>query len=200
MDNILIKGGGIMKSLSKMVKVFWLIFMVSACATTNQPIPEKYALDKQLEQVKEIQNFRMGQGGIATFLIIGSDGVVDSKEIPNQSNAEEPGVDLRPLINQLHTVTLSESLHQWIKVDNQSLILRTGPSEYYLLVLQIPSSKLMFSENISFICSIDVIKAGLDFVQIGDNINYLIDRIYKINSHEQMYTIKNQLVGKNREE
>jgi len=189
-----------MKSLSKMVKVFWLIFMVSACATTNQPIPEKYALDKQLEQVKEIQNFRMGQGGIATFLIIGSDGVVDSKEIPNQSNAEEPGVDLRPLINQLHTVTLSESLHQWIKVDNQSLILRTGPSEYYLLVLQIPSSKLMFSENISFICSIDVIKAGLDLVQIGDNINYLIDRIYKINSHEQMYTIKNQLVGKNREE
>jgi hypothetical protein len=188
-----------MKSLSKMVKVFGLIFMVSACATTNQPISEKYALDKQLEQVKEIQNFRMGQGRMPTFLIIGSSGVVDSKEIPNKSNSEGHGEDLRDSINQLNTVTLSESSHQWIKVDNQSLIIRTGPSEYHLLVLQIPAAYLMFSENISFISPTNVIRAGLDLVQLDDNINYVIDRIYKINNHEQMYAIKNQLVGKNKE-
>jgi hypothetical protein len=99
------------------------------------------------------------------------------------------------MINQFNTVTLSESSHQWIKMDNQSLILRTGPNEYHLLVLQTPSAYLMFSDNIGFISPTNVIRAGLDLVQLHDNINYVIDRIYKINGHEQMYAIKNQLVG-----
>jgi hypothetical protein len=188
-----------MKSLSKIIMVSALTLLVSACATTNQPIPEKYALDKQLEQVKEIQNFRMGQGKRPTFIIIGRS-MDDSSDMSNQSDSEESGVDLRPWINQLNTVTLSESSHQWIKVDNQSLILRTGPSEYHLLVLQTPAAYLMFSENISFNSSTHVIRAGLDLVQLDDNMNYVIDRIYKINNHEQMYAIKNQLMEKNKEE
>jgi len=101
------------------------------------------------------------------------------------------------MMEQFNTVTLSESSHQWIKVDNQSLILRTGTSEYHLLVLQTPSSYLMFSENIGFISPTSLIRAGLDLVQLEDNTNYVIDRIYKINGHEQMYAIKNQIVGKN---
>jgi hypothetical protein len=185
-----------MGSLSKMIKALMLILIVSACATTNQPIPEKYALDKQLEQVKEIQNFRMGQGRQPTFIIIKPSGPDDSSDSSNQSDSEETGGDLQDTINQLNTVTLSESSHQWIKVDNQSLILRTGPSEYHLLVLQIPSANLMFSDDISFISSTNVIRAGLDLVHLQNNMNYIIDRIYKINSHEQMYAIKNQLMGK----
>jgi len=189
-----------MGSLSKMIKVSVLILIVSACATAIPPIPEKYALDKQLEQVKEIQNFRMGQGRQPTFIIISPSRPDDSPDMFNQSDSEGPGEDLRDMMNQLNTVTLSESSHQWIKVDQQSLILRTGPNEYHLLVLQMPAPNLIFSEDISFISPTNVIRAGLDLVHLENNMRYVIDRIYKINGHEQMYAIKNQLLGKNKEE
>jgi hypothetical protein len=55
----------------------------------------------------------------------------------------------------------------------------------------------MFSDEISFISSINTIKAGLDLVQAGNNMGYVIERIYKISSPEQMYAVKDQLVGKN---
>ena len=84
-------------------------------------------------------------------------------------------------------------------MDQQSLILRTGPSEYHLLVLQIPAPSLMFTENISFISPTNVIRAGLDLVRLGGNMNYIIDRIYKIYGDEQMYAIKNQLKKRNKE-
>lgn len=62
MEDILsIKGGGIMGSLSKMFKALVLMVMVSACATAIPQIPEKYALDKQLEQVNEIQDCRFDE-------------------------------------------------------------------------------------------------------------------------------------------
>jgi hypothetical protein len=171
-----------MGSLSKMINASALILMVSACATTNLQIPDKYALDKQLERMKEIQDYRtMG------------------RMQPAFTSFTEPGEDPLEVMNRRDSVTLSESSHQWIKVDNQSLILRTGPSEYHLLVLQIPAPHLIFSEDISFISPTNVIRAGLDLVQLGDNMNYVIDRIYKINGHEQMYAIKNQLMEKNKE-
>ncbi len=171
-----------MGSLSKMIKVLVLMLMVSACATTIPQIPKKYALDKQLERTKEIQDYRlMGRMQPAfTFFT-------------------ESFEDALAVMNRRDLVTLNESLNQWIKVDQQSLILRTGPSEYHLLVLQTPAPYLIFSEDISFICPSNVIRAGLDLVQLRDNTNYVIDRIYKINGHEQMYAIKNQLKDKNKE-
>jgi hypothetical protein len=186
-----------MVSLSKVIKALMLTMMVSACATTIQPIPEKYALDEQLEQVKEIKALRMGQGRHPTFMILGPRRQDDSSGPFDQSDSEGPGEDLRDIINQLNTVTLSESSHHWIKVDNQSLILRTGPGEYHLLILRTPAPHLMFSDGISFMSSINTIKAGLDLVQVGNNMRYVIERIYKISSLEQMYAIKDQLVGKN---
>jgi hypothetical protein len=60
-DILLIKGGGIMGSLSKMFKALALTVMLSACATAIPQIPEKYALDKQLEQVNEIQDCRFNE-------------------------------------------------------------------------------------------------------------------------------------------
>ena len=139
----------------------------------------------------------MGQGRAPAFIIKKPSRPDESSDTSDQSGSEGSGEDLRSMMEQFNTVTLSESSHQWIKVDNQSLILRTGTSEYHLLVLQTPSSYLMFSENISFISPTSLIRAGLDLVQLEDNTNYVIDRIYKINGHEQMYAIKNQIVGKN---
>jgi hypothetical protein len=188
-----------MGSLLKMINLLMLIMMVSACATTNTIIPEKYLLDKQLERVQEIQDFRMGRGRAPAFIIIDYSGPESRYRMVDQSDSEGPGPgrDLRGTINQINTVTLSESSHDWIKVDNQSLIIRTGPSEYHLLVLQIVTPYLMFSEDISFTSSNNVIRAGVDLVQLGNNMNYLIDRIYKINSNEQMYVIKKQLMDEN---
>jgi len=180
---------------------FIIVFLALACATTDlMSIPKKYDLDKQLEQVKEIQSLRMGQGRQPTFIILDLSNRYDALEDWfNQSNSEGSGEDLREWSQYLNTVTLSESSHQWIKVDNQSLIIRTGPNEYHLLVLQIPSPYLIFSEDISLI-SPTVIRAGLDLVQLRDNMWYVIERIYKINGHEQMYAIKNQLMENNKEE
>ena len=171
-----------MGSLSKIIKVSALTLLVSACATTNPQIPDKYVLDNQLERTREIQSYLL-KGRMQPAFTIFTESFEDALEVMKRRDL----------------VTLSESSHHWIKVDPQSLILRSNPGEYYLLVLQIPSPYLMFSDNISFISPTNVIRAGLDLVQLGDNINYVIDRIYKINGHEQMYAIKNQLLGNTKE-
>jgi len=57
----------------------------------------------------------------------------------------------------------------------------------------------MFSEDTSIYGMNNVVKAGSDYVQFPDYNNYMrytIERIYKINGREQMYAIKNQLMGK----
>lgn len=167
-----------MKSLSKMIMVLALIIMISACATNKPQIPEKYALDRQLEPVKEVQYERLGFGRRPAF-----------------SDFNVQGEDPVAVMNRRDTVTLSESQNHWIKVDDQSLIIRNSPNEYYLMVLHRPAPNLMFVDNISIISPTSVIRAGLDLIQIQDNMNYIIERIYKIDSNEKVYAIRNQLKG-----
>ncbi|MBN1907012.1 MAG: hypothetical protein JW927_18175, partial [Deltaproteobacteria bacterium] len=80
----------------------------------------------------------------------------------------------------------------WIKVDNQSLILRNGPDEYYLLVLQRPAYNLMTVDTISFVNTLSIIRAKKDYVEIGEH-KYVIERIYKIDSNDKMSAIKNHI-------
>jgi hypothetical protein len=168
-----------MRSLFKMIKALGSIMMVSACATAIPQIPEKYALDNQLEQVDRIQSFRLtGQATFTTF--------TESFEDPTS------------VMNRRDTVLLNKSSRHWIEVDQQSLIVQTSPREYYLLVLQIPAPELMFSEDISIYCMGNVIKAGSDYVQFPDynaNLRYPIVRIYRMNGPEQMSAIRGQLRG-----
>lgn len=169
-----------MRSLFKMMKALGLIMMVSACATAIPQIPEKYALDNQLEQVDRIQSFRLtGQATFTTFT--------------------ESFEDAMSVMNRRDTVLLNKTSRHWIEVDQQSLIVQTSPREYYLLVLQIPAPELMFSEDISIYCMGNIIKAGSDYVQFPDynyNLRYPIARIYRINGPEQMYAIRDQLRDK----
>jgi hypothetical protein len=167
-----------MRSLSKMINVLALIIMISACATTKPQIPEKYALDNQLEPVKEVQYDRLGFGRRPAF-----------------TDFNVQGEDPVTVMLRRDTVTLSESQHHWIKVDQQSLIIRTSPSEYYLMVLHRPSASLLFVDNISIISPTNVIRAGLDLIQMQGDINYIIERIYKIDSHEKVFAIRDQLKG-----
>jgi hypothetical protein len=89
----------------------------------------------------------------------------------------------------------------WEDVDNQSLIIQTAPSEYYLIVLITPTYELPFRNNRIWITHTNSrIKAGLDNVVIYNSANirssYPIDRIYKINGMEQMRAVRDQLRGK----
>jgi len=169
-----------MRSLSKMIKALVVIMMVSACATVIPQIPEKYALDNQLERVNEIKDFRLtGRPAFTVFT--------------------ESFEDALSVINRRDTALLNRTSNHWTEVDQQSLIVRISPSEYYLLVLQIPAHEIMFSEDISIYCMNNVLKAGSDYVQFPDynnDLRYTIGRIYKINGREQMHAIRNQLMDK----
>lgn len=86
---------------------------------------------------------------------------------------------------------------EWHEVDQQSLIIKTGLSEYYLLVLDIPSNLLLFTDRISITSSASTILAGFDRVTLyypGSFMDsYKIERIYKIKDSKQMRSIKKQL-------
>jgi hypothetical protein len=153
-----------------------LLLMMTSCATTKITIPEKYSLDSQLERVDKVADIRVGrsQPAITEFI--------------------ESFEDAQTVMARRDTVTYSESQNQWIKVDEQSFMLR-GPNSYYLLVLHARALGLMSTDTISFRLLTNVIQAGADFLDLG-GIRYLIERIYKIDSTQQMLSIKSQLTKK----
>jgi len=168
-----------MTSFSRIIKVLALTLLASGCATGGLKIPEKYELDNQLERVTKIQDFRLTGRAAFTFFT-------------------ETFEDPLSVINRRDTALLNKTSNHWTEVDQQSLILRTSPSQYYLLVLQIPAYEIMFSENISIYCMSNVLKAGSDYVEFpgyNNSTRYTIERIYKINGLEQMHAIRNQLKG-----
>lgn len=88
----------------------------------------------------------------------------------------------------------------WEDVDYQSLFIRTTLNNYYLLILKTPCIELPFQENISISYSDDMIMAGFSsvIVSVGANMkySYLIDRIYRVNSTEEMRVVRDQLKGR----
>ncbi len=169
-----------MRSFSEIIVLFALTLLLSACATGVVNIPEKYALDSQLERVSKIQDFRLT--GRAAF-----------------TDFTESFEDPLSVMSRRDTAVLNKTLNHWTEVDQQSLILQTGPSEYYLLVLHMPSNELMFNEDISIYCMSNVLKAGSDYIEFpryNNSMRYTIERIYKINGSDQMQTIRYQLRGK----
>jgi hypothetical protein len=138
-------------------------------------LPVKYDLGNRLELVKEIKDLRIGGG-----------------KGPSFTEFNESFEDATAVIARRDTVTLSETKNHWIKVDMQSLILRNGPDQFYLLVLQRPAFNLMTVDTISFVNMLNIIRAKKDNVEIGGQ-TYIIERIYLINGNDKMFAIKNQL-------
>lgn len=85
----------------------------------------------------------------------------------------------------------------WEIVDGQSFILQTRPSDYYLIVLQIPAPSLPFTESISISSSGSMVRAGMDSVtllqQTPKDPPYIIEKIYHLKEREQVRTIKEQI-------
>ena len=121
--------------------------LMSSCATGRIELPEKYALDNQLESVSYISKYQ-GYSG-------------------------------------------------WDMLDNQSFILQTSPSNYYLIVLQIAVTEERFSESIKISSSGSRVRAGMDTVTfLGQPIkgpSYRIEKIYRLKDREQVQTIREQI-------
>jgi hypothetical protein len=149
--------------------------LVSACASMQVKLPQKYDLGDKLEEVTEIRDMRLGGGRAPSF--------TEFKESFEDANA---------VIARRDTFKLYESKQDWIKVDLQSLILRNGPNEFYLLVLQRPADNLMTVDTISIVNMLNIIRAKKDLVEVAGQ-NYVIDRIYKIEGSDKMLAIKNQI-------
>lgn len=103
------------------------------------------------------------------------------------------------LANQLQQIKIIRNpwITDWEGVDNQSLFIRTTLNNYYLIILKTPCLELPFQETIALSYSDDMIMAGFSsvIVSVGSNMkySYLIDRIYKVKSTEEMRGIRDQL-------
>jgi hypothetical protein len=86
----------------------------------------------------------------------------------------------------------------WEKVDNQSFVVQTSPSDYYLIVLSSPSDKILFSENIRIDSTNDMVRPGFNNVYVrssGMTDEYIINKIYKFKDYKQVQEIEVQLTG-----
>jgi hypothetical protein len=182
--------------------LFISLLLISACSSMQVKLPVKYDLGNKLEQVAEIKDMRIGGGrgpsftefnkpDKATETLVGERGQ-SLRELQGHENFDFESAPA--IIAKRDTFTLSETQNQWIKVDNQSLILRNGPNEFYLLVLQRPAYDLMTVDTISIVNTLNTIRAKNDLVGVGGR-QYIIERIYRIDGNDKMLAIKNQLVG-----
>jgi hypothetical protein len=86
----------------------------------------------------------------------------------------------------------------WETVDNQSFVLQTSPSDYYLIVLSSPSNKILFSENVKINSTNSMVKPGYNNVIINNNgmkEECIINKIYKFKDAKQKSEITAQLAG-----
>jgi len=115
---------------------------------------------------------------------------VATAEIPAKYNLD----------NQLEKVSEISKYNfmSWDKVDNQSFILQTSPSTYYLIVLSSPSDRLPFTETIQIPDTNAMVKPGYNNVIVQGNgfkDTYVINKIYKFKDFEQVKKIKALLTG-----
>jgi len=104
------------------------------------------------------------------------------------------------LDNQLENVPhiFKFSLMSWAAVDNQSFILQTSPNNYYLIILDIKSNRLPFSNSIQISNTGYMIWPGYNNVLVNDDgfeDSYIINKIYRFKDYEQVRAIRAQLSG-----
>lgn len=86
----------------------------------------------------------------------------------------------------------------WDKIDNQSFVLQTGPSDYYLIVLSSKSDKLLFTERVRINSTNNMVRPGYNNVIVNGNgfkEEYIINKIYKFKDATQVKEIEAQLTS-----
>lgn len=84
----------------------------------------------------------------------------------------------------------------WEKVDNQSFVVQTSPSDYYLIVLSSPSTKLLFTETVKIDSTNNMVRPGYNNVTVWENgqkDEFIINKIYKFKDSNQVKEIEAQL-------
>jgi hypothetical protein len=127
---------------------------------------------------------------IFVVMFIASTCFAASAELPEKYNLD----------NQMQKVSeiLKYNFMGWEKVDSQSFVLQTSPSDYYLIVLTSPSDHLVFSEAVGINATGDVVKPGYNTVFVKGNgftDTCIINKIYKFKDYAQVKTIIAQITG-----
>lgn len=105
------------------------------------------------------------------------------------------------LDDQLEPVSeiLKYNLMDWDPVDNQSFVLQTSPSQFYLVIMVRPSDRLKYTETISITNTGAMVKPGYDKVTVYSSPyteTFVIYKIYKLKDRDQIKAIKERLTGK----
>ena len=128
--------------------------------------------------------------GIITMFLFVSAVAMASDQVPEKYNLDSQ-------LERVSTIT-DYTFMGWNKVDNQSFVLQTGPSNYYLVVLSSPSDHLVFSETLRIDSTNNMVRPGYNSVFVHGNgfkDQYIINRIYKFKDTAQMNQIEAQLTG-----
>lgn len=104
------------------------------------------------------------------------------------------------LDEQLEAVSeiLRYNLMGWEAVDNQSFILQTSPSDYYLIVLISPSDRLRFTEDIGITHTGNMVKPGYDKVIVYSSPyteTFVISKIFRLQDREEANAVRERLSG-----
>lgn len=112
-----------------------------------------------------------------------------------------PRVDSKyefPQFKQVDKI-LSYDVDSWQAVDNQSLVVQTSPSKFYLLILRRPLHELRFAEVIELSSTGPSIYAKFDCVKVysrhcgPDPIAVSIHKIYALQGRQQVQVAKQQI-------
>jgi len=103
--------------------------------------------------------------------------------------------------DQLERVTMIDkfTMSGWNRIDTQSFVLQSGSSDWYLIVLKIPSYDLPFAEGIQIQASGSMVRAGNSsvIVQTETSRNYFtIDKIYKFKDAGESQPVIDQIMEK----
>jgi hypothetical protein len=93
------------------------------------------------------------------------------------------------------------SIISWDRVDKQSLILQTGPTNYYLIVLESMACSLPFAGAIQISDDSPMIWHNYSNVIVNDDgweDSYMINRIYRFKDYSQVEAIRAHLLSEPR--
>ncbi len=187
-----------------MAKLFLIhiiaLLVFSGCVTeiiNIQNIPEKYFLDNQLARVKSIPDINSGKKR-SMFIYDRLAAEYKMREQKNQESESSQNLPPSPPVIQYvppNPWTYIRASYDIIKVDNQSLFLKTNSNNFYLLVLQQPIPDLMSRTDIRILLNSSFWNRNSDAVMYGEGEICPVVRIYFIEGVEEMAAVKDQILG-----
>ncbi len=115
------------------------------------------------------------------------------------SEPKQPGDPNKYLFTDLIEVDVITDwrLQGWTEIDENSLIVRTGPKTSYLLILTRPNYDLKMAQGIIVSTTAGGVKARFDAVSTlhKKSIRYPIARIYKLDGTDQRNDVKARILA-----